>query len=193
MQFYTRTGDQGTTAVMGGGRVFKDDIRIQVIGAIDEVTSWVGVTQSVSSDFPAITAELTTIQHLLFAIGHDFATPDATHYPYQVTDQDVLSLEARIDAYSAQSPALTAFILPGGHPLAAHLQYARTLTRRSERLAVTFMHHAPINPPALSLLNRLADYFFVVARYVNVTCHIPEPTEPNSTGVFHPELKKDDL
>ncbi|MDO4671053.1 MAG: cob(I)yrinic acid a,c-diamide adenosyltransferase [Aerococcus sp.] len=192
MQFYTRTGDKGTTALMGGQRVPKDDIRLEVVGTVDELNSWLGVAIAKGAEFPKIQQELRTIQHLLFRVGHDFATPDATAYPYQVDKTIIHQLEKAIDRHSDKAPDLTSFILPGGHPLACDLHYARTITRRLERLAVAFTHQYSYNEQALIVINRLSDYFFVLARAINVKADVLERTEPLSNGVFHPSFTLDD-
>ena len=167
MKVYTKTGDKGQTSLIGGKRVSKDHLRVSAYGTLDEVNAFVGVAIEVLADYELLQDELQHIQHLIFDCGTDLATVDASR-PYQVTEAAVLWLEEKIDAYQAQLPPLKAFILPGGSFASAHLHVARTATRRAEREIVTLTQTEEINPNVSQCVNRLSDYFFVIARLVNV-------------------------
>jgi cob(I)alamin adenosyltransferase len=169
-KIYTRTGDDGTTGLVGQERRLKSNIRIETYGTIDEANSAIGVAR-VQSVSPEIDAMLARIQNDLFDVGADFATPhslDPPKYePLRATHSQVEWLERSIDTLNADLSPLKSFVLPGGTPLAATLHLARTITRRAERLAVDLMQEEEINPFALHYLNRLSDFLFVVARSVN--------------------------
>lgn len=193
MQIYTRGGDKGSTALMGGERVPKDSPRIEAIGTIDELNSWVGFIVSTLTDWPEAKEELIKIQHYLFDAGNDFSTPQEK-YPYHMKEDATLWLEARLDAYSKIPKEVTSFILPGGSIHAGQLHYARTLARRAERRCVTFIQTDDFyNPEALKFINRLSDYFFVLARVANVRENKEDVLYSNSPSVFHNELTKDDI
>lgn len=192
MQIYTRTGDKGTTKLIGGTEIRKDDARVEAYGSIDELNSVVGLTHSFANDWPALQPELQQIQQFLFDCGNDFATPE-DKYPYRMTEDAILWLEARIDYYTNNAPEITAFILPGGTRLASYLHLARTITRRAERVCVTFTNKKAYNPQALKFINRLSDYFFAVARVSNARAQIEDVFYERSGKVFHPEIPYNDI
>lgn len=192
MQIYTRTGDQGTTRLIGGQSVYKDDARIQAYGTIDELNSMVGLYAAQFSLWPELEQEFLTIQHLLFDCGNDFATPNEK-YPYRMTQESITWLEHRIDHYSQQCSEIEYFILPGGTALSGALHVLRSVTRRSERDCVTYIHHGQFNPYALKFLNRLSDYFFATARYANQLAHVDDIPYTKGGKVFHPALTKEQL
>ncbi len=175
-RIYTRTGDDGTTALFGGGRVLKSHPRLEAYGTVDELNAVIGIvlTHSLPED---IANDLRTLSSWLFVLGADLATPadapTAARVP-RIQDEHVRWLEQRIDAYDAELPPLRNFILPGGHPAAAYLHLARTVCRRAERAAVAAAHAESLNAAALRFLNRLSDYLFVAARIVNHRAEIPE-------------------
>lgn len=168
MKIYTKTGDDGTTALFAGGRVSKDDLRVEAYGTVDELNSTLGLirTFELSSE---IQTWLTDIQNTLFVIGADLATPlDSTpSWLVRLDEAHTTKLEHWIDVMDEHLPQLTAFILPGGHPAAAHTHIARTITRRAERLCVSANHTTPINPQVTIYLNRLSDFLFTLARRIN--------------------------
>jgi cob(I)alamin adenosyltransferase len=169
---YTKTGDDGTTGLFGGQRVSKADGRVEAYGTVDELNAVLGVarTHSRTMEFDAV---LAGFQNLLFTLGSDLATPDPadTHKGKisvpRVTAEHVTPLEAAIDAWEAEMPPLTQFILPGGSPLAASLHHARTVCRRAERCCVSLAGQEPVNPEVIRYLNRLSDALFVLARLAN--------------------------
>ncbi|MFZ4828039.1 MAG: cob(I)yrinic acid a,c-diamide adenosyltransferase [Phototrophicaceae bacterium] len=173
MKIYTKTGDQGMTALFHGGRVSKTHPRVEAYGTVDELNSALGVARALQ---PHADEWLHHIQVELFSLGADLATPlDAeaswlVRLPTQATDW----LEERIDEMSATLPPLTNFILPGGCMVAAQLHVARTICRRAERLTVELSEAEPINPQAIIYLNRLSDFLFTLARYENAHAQINE-------------------
>ncbi|WP_022834794.1 cob(I)yrinic acid a,c-diamide adenosyltransferase [Salisaeta longa] len=170
-KIYTRTGDDGTTALFGGERVRKGHPRIDAYGTVDEVNSFVGLARAhlqASLGNDRLDAVLSDVQNDLFVVGADLATPtDAKPVVPRVKVAHVDVLEAHIDAFEDDLPALKNFILPGGTPGAAALHTARTVCRRAERLGVQASASTPLNEHALTYLNRLSDLFFVLARWAN--------------------------
>lgn len=169
-KIYTRTGDDGTTGLVDGSRAAKDSARLHAIGEVDELNAAIGVAVVALGDAPLVAA-LRRIQNDLFDLGADLATPGEDFTPGEMTLRVVPSqvawLEEAIDTLNAGLPPLTSFILPGGSAGAAALHVARTVARRAERAGVAAARAAPINPQALIYLNRLSDYLFVGARFVN--------------------------
>ncbi|HEU4961303.1 MAG TPA: cob(I)yrinic acid a,c-diamide adenosyltransferase [Sphingomonas sp.] len=164
-KIYTRTGDAGTTGLVDGSRVSKADPRMAAIGDVDEANSAVGVAIA-SLPGGSLGDELARVQNELFDLGADLATPAGIEGALRMTANQVARLEAAIDALNADLAPLTSFVLPGGDPAAAALHLARAVTRRAERSAVEI---GDANPAALAYLNRLSDFLFVAARYVNKT------------------------
>lgn len=168
MKIYTKTGDKGTTSLIGG-RVSKNHVRVEAYGTVDEVNSFIGkaVTELDAKLFQDILADLETIQHELFDCGGDLANVMKERI-YKLQEASVETLEKRIDALSEELPPLKRFILPGGAPAAATLHIARTIARRAEREVVTLMSEVEDVPEVIQkYLNRLSDYLFVAARAVN--------------------------
>ena len=165
---YTRTGDDGTTGLVDGSRVSKTDARMQAIGDVDEANSALGLAAVALADH-ALAPELARIQNDLFDLGADLATPGADFAPSEmvlrIVPSQVERLEHAIDAMNDHLSPLRSFILPGGSAGAAALHLARAITRRAERSAVAIAE--PVNPAALSYLNRLSDFLFVASRHVN--------------------------
>lgn len=192
MKIYTKTGDKGTTALIGG-RVAKDDLRVEAYGTIDELNSFVGkaMTELDTEKFADILTDLETIQNELFDGGGDLANVMKDRH-YKLDEQPITNLEERIDKLMEEAPALERFILPGGSPAAATLHIARTVTRRAERVTVTLMNAADdVSPVVGRYLNRLSDYLFVAARIVNARLGIPDNEYIRSAKVFRTEEKKD--
>lgn len=165
---YTRTGDDGKTALVDGTRVPKDDLRIEAYGAVDELNSIVGLAQLEAHEagLVGMATDLRRVQHQLFNLGSILATPMASQGAQQprVRDQDVAWLEQTMDAANKDLPALTSFILPGGSRLNGLLHLARTVCRRAERIAVTLRRDDGCTEVEVRYLNRLSDAFFVWAR-----------------------------
>ena len=167
---YTRSGDAGTTALFGGGRVPKDSLRVEAYGCVDELNSVLGVavTAVQQADLREI---ITTIQNELFNIGSELAseTGKASGAGHMFTDEEakVAYLETLIDEYDAKVDPLRTFILPGGSPSAAMLHLCRTVCRRAERAVVSLTREEAVNPAVVTYINRLSDLLFVLARYAN--------------------------
>ena len=169
MKVYTKRGDGGETDLAGGGRVAKDDLRVEAYGAVDELNAFVGL--AVLDCAEDLRPELAAIQRTLFEIGAGLATdPQATSEA--LSDQgasgaDVDALEAAMDAADAELAPLAAFVLPGGTRAAAAFHAARTVCRRAERRVVALNRAEAVDETTLRYLNRLSDTFFVWARLEN--------------------------
>jgi cob(I)alamin adenosyltransferase len=171
MKIYTKTGDQGSTGLFGGGRVPKDDVRVEAYGDVDELNAVLGMARSIEP-MPRIDEVLVPIQRDLFAIGALLATPDrdkmALHLQKARIDEGrIAELEHAIDQGEAELEPLTAFIIPGGTPKAAALHVARTVCRRAERHVVRLQHEVELPALAVIYLNRLSDLLFTLARVAN--------------------------
>ena len=170
-KIYTRTGDAGETALGNGARVAKHSARVTAYGTVDETNATVGLARLQAGG--EADAQLARIQNDLFDVGADLCRPDmekdaaAEYPPLRITDDQVLRLEAEIDAMNEALEPLRSFILPGGSALAAHLHLCRTVSRRAERLTVELAETEAVNPAAVKYLNRLSDWFFVAARIAN--------------------------
>lgn len=169
-KIYTRTGDAGTTGLVDGSRLPKHASRMEAIGAVDETNSAIGLAVcALKGDVHA--EALVRIQNDLFDLGADLATPGDDFTPSQMTLRLVASqtawLEQAIDALNDDLPPLTSFILPGGSEAAARVHVARAATRRAERAMTGLAAEWPVNPAALTYVNRLSDYLFVLARAIN--------------------------
>ena len=173
MKIYTKTGDNGTTALAAGGRVAKSHPRVEAYGTVDEANSAIGLARALGA---TQTAWLEHVQNDLFDLGADLSTPlDANmKNPVRIQPEAVTWLEERIDEMSESVPPLRHFILPGGCPPAAQLHIARTICRRAERLTVALGKQEPINEHAAIYLNRLSDFLFTLARYESQQADIPE-------------------
>ncbi|GGF29565.1 ATP--cob(I)alamin adenosyltransferase [Halobacillus andaensis] len=191
MRLYTRTGDKGQTSVIGG-RVEKDEVRVEAYGTVDEVNSFVGKarTELEGAKFTEIQEELERIQHELFDCGSDLANKKSNR-PYKLQQESIDWLEQRMDEYIQKSPELERFILPGGSAASATLHIARTITRRAERLVVTLQKQEEIHPVCLIYLNRLSDYFFGLARYVNMLSEMKDVEYIRSAKVFRSGKRKE--
>ncbi|MBI3927261.1 MAG: cob(I)yrinic acid a,c-diamide adenosyltransferase [Armatimonadetes bacterium] len=161
----TRVGDRGETALVGGSFVSKASPRVAAYGDVDELNSWLGLTVCHLQDRP-IAELLEEIQHGLFTLGADLASPAGVEVP-RIEKQHVLRLEAMMESIMDELPPLEEFILPGGGPGGASLHVARTVCRRAERTTVALAADADVNPEAIIYLNRLSDLLFVMARVAN--------------------------
>lgn len=169
MKIYTKTGDDGSTGLLGNRRVLKSDHRIDAYGTIDELNAVLGTARAHKLDHET-DAVVAQIQDELFIVGSALADPDPTGPFHNALQSDhAESLERRIDAFEAELPTLRRFILPGGSPAAAQIHLARTVCRRAERLLVALAHTPGEHVPDLLIiyLNRLSDALFVLARVVN--------------------------
>lgn len=172
-RIYTRKGDDGTTGLAAGPRRLKSDLRIASYGDIDEANSVIGIARLHMAGDPEVDAMLMRIQNDLFDLGADLATPetgkDLGYEPLRIVDSQVKRLEKDIDRLNGELSPLTSFILPGGSAAAAYLHLARTVARRAERLMVDLARKEgeTVSAPALKYVNRLSDFLFVAARYVN--------------------------
>lgn len=165
-KIYTRTGDSGTTGLVGGGRISKADPLMAAIGDVDEANSAIGVAL-VSIDDDGTADALRRIQNELFDLGADLATPPDMKGALRVTAEQIERLEREIDAMNFALSPLTSFVLPGGAAGAAQLHLARAIVRRAERSAVAASTDNALNPKALTYINRLSDWLFVAARRLN--------------------------
>jgi len=171
---YTRTGDAGTTSLVSGKRVDKDDVRVEAYGTIDELNSNLALlAHNTKLDYQDIDALVRKAQNKLFNIGGYLAN-DKADAVYGLTQADIDELEAAMDTMSAELPPMQGFILPGGTRLSAVADRCRTITRRAERRVVTLSHQAPVDPLVLQYLNRLSDFFFVFARFNNIRNQVEE-------------------
>ena len=171
-QIYTRTGDDGTTALGDFTRVRKDDSRLEAYADVDEANSAIGVALATGELSEDITTLLTRIQNELFDVGADLCTPiveNPAHPPLRVVQSYVDDLEAACDSYNEQLQPLNSFVLPAGTPAAASLHLARTIVRRAERAAWTAKsdHLDAVNELTATYLNRLSDLLFILARVAN--------------------------
>jgi len=169
VKIYTKTGDAGETALLGGARVPKDAPRVAAYGDVDEANAAIGVAAAHAER--ALARLLAGVQADLFAVGARLADPTlrvaARRRKAALTPARVRRLERAIDAHQAQLPPLRAFVLPGGRPLAALLHQARTVVRRAERSVVALSHDEEVEPVIVVYLNRLSDLLFVLARHAN--------------------------
>ena len=170
-RIYTRTGDDGTTALGSGERRPKHDLRVSAYGTVDETNAAIGVVRLHLAHAPDIDAMLGRIQNDLFDLGADLAVPqrDGKAERLRVLETQVERLEQDIDALNENLAPLNSFILPGGTLAAAHLHLARTVCRRAERMVVELASqpNEPVSDAAVQYLNRLSDFLFVASRAVN--------------------------
>ena len=172
-KIYTRTGDNGTTALGSGRRVAKCDLRVEAYGTLDEANAAIGLARLHTREcLPVLDAMLARIQNDLFDLGADLCFPDETKDArgrLQVTDAQVARLEGEIDALNQELAPLRSFVLPGGSPAASYLHLARTISRRAERLMVALAARKDetVDEAALRYINRLSDFLFVAARSAN--------------------------
>jgi cob(I)alamin adenosyltransferase len=163
-KIYTKTGDKGTTALFGGRRLPKHDLRIEAYGTVDELNVYVGLVRDVTSD-EAIRNLLKDIQDRLFTVGATLATdPEKQLSTPDLHSSDIEVLEKAMDDMDTELPALKNFILPGGHTTVSYCHLARVVCRRAERLTVALNEAESVDEMVLKYLNRLSDYFFVLSR-----------------------------
>ncbi|MFZ9661141.1 MAG: cob(I)yrinic acid a,c-diamide adenosyltransferase [Chitinophagaceae bacterium] len=182
MKIYTKTGDEGTTSLIGGTKVPKSHLRIEAYGTIDELNSYIGLCKDLV-EWEHSTGILNEIQDRLFTIGSALACDPIKEPKMRIPDlnlSDIMVLESEIDQMELQLEPMKSFILPGGHPTVSHLHVARCITRRAERCCVRLeMESLEVNPMILQYLNRLSDYLFVLARFIAMKLGVPDiPWKP---------------
>lgn len=179
-RIYTRTGDAGETALGSGERVSKANLRIAAYGTVDEANATLGLARLHTAE-PALArldAMLLRIQNELFDLGADLCVPDRgetlPYEPLRMTQAQCVRLEQEIDELNAALQPLRSFVLPAGHPAAAHLHLARTVARRAERQIVALKAQGGehVNEWAVTYINRLSDFLFVASRWVNATAGV---------------------
>jgi len=189
MNIYTRTGDEGKTSVIGGGRIYKDDLRVEAYGTIDELNAFVGaaVVQAQAAGnarWDELAEQLTIIQHELFDCGSDLSYANPKPEQLKVKGELTERLERWIDECERLTPPVRRFILPGGSALAAALHVCRTVCRRAERRVVSLAKEGTCPAEVGRYLNRLSDFFFVAARAANARCGVSDVEYERSAVVF---------
>ena len=168
IKIYTKTGDDGTTGLVGGTRVKKSEARLDTYGTVDELNTWIGLIRSMTADNKLIEL-LIAVQNILFTIGSKLAT-DEKGKPVtdglRVENSDILKLEEAIDSYEEELVPLRNFILPGGSQVVSYCHIARTVCRRAERLIVRLSQTIEVDKMILQYINRLSDYLFVLSRKI---------------------------
>lgn len=195
MKIYTKTGDKGTTRLVDGTCVEKFNSRVEAYGTVDELNSAIGVLVSLmttnptgpaSENYKAISADLLKLQHWLFNAGSLLATEknDIRAKLPQITESQIVFLEEKIDQMTATLPVLRHFILPGGELTSSQAHMCRTICRRAERRSaeVILPEDKNLENPILVFLNRMSDYFFTLARYLNALAEFPEITWDKNTN-----------
>jgi len=189
MKIYTRTGDQGLTSVIGGGRLPKDDARIEAYGTVDELGAFVGQAAAwMAAQGPGIWADmlerLTQIQQELFDCGSDLSYAVPVPEKMKVKPEMTERLERWIDEYAREASPVQRFILSGGSQPAALLHVCRTVCRRAERRVVTLGASGHCPEEVLKYLNRLSDFFFAAARAANARMNVPDTEYERGAEVF---------
>jgi cob(I)alamin adenosyltransferase len=176
-KIYTRSGDKGTTGLVGGKRVKKNSLRVKCYGELDELNSFLGWarTEADRSNFKKVSEQLAVIQNEAFDLGAYLATPeDDKTMPLAISEKEITRLEAWIDSCIENLPELKSFVLPGGTTLNSVLHVARTICRRTERSVLDLMETEKVDETALKYLNRLSDYLFALARKTSALSNLPE-------------------
>jgi cob(I)alamin adenosyltransferase len=181
IKIYTKTGDNGTTSLLGGTKVLKSDLRIEAYGTVDELNSYIGLCRDLVAD-DAAKIVLLEIQDRLFTIGASLACDPEKERKMRIPDlneEDVKLLENEIDRMDQFLPEMKNFILPGGHPTVSHLHIARCICRRTERCCVRLREGNIEDDLIIKYLNRLSDYLFILARFVAQLLKVEEsPWKP---------------
>lgn len=173
MKIYTKKGDQGQTSLVDGSRLSKASPRIETYGTLDELNSQLGLLIHHMASQPSLDLQVVVLKQTqihLFQLGSQLAceNPDVAKKLPTISNNEVQNLEEQIDLMDKDLPPLRNFILPGGDIAAIHAHICRTLCRRCERLCVELNENSPLNYPAIPYLNRLSDYFYALARWINV-------------------------
>jgi len=182
MKIYTKTGDKGTTSLIGGTKVFKSHLRIEAYGTVDELNSYIGLCKDLLSD-ESSKSVLQEIQDRLFTIGSALACDPEKETKMKIPDlkeSDITLLEKEIDKMDSELPSMKSFILPGGHPTISHIHIARCICRRAERYCVRLeTEKNEVESIIIKYLNRLSDYLFILARYASLLLNVQEiPWKP---------------
>jgi cob(I)alamin adenosyltransferase len=182
LKIYTKTGDKGTTSLIGGTKVPKSHLRIESYGTVDELNSFIGLVYDQTPDEHSRQI-LKEIQDRLFTIGSSLACDPEKEPRLRIPDlkeEDISLLEKEIDSMTGQLPEMKSFLLPGGHPAVSTTHIARCVCRRAERCCVNMQQHEmPVEPIVIRYLNRLSDYLFVLARFTGHQLNVPEhPWKP---------------
>ncbi len=183
---YTRTGDKGETSLVGGHRVAKDSDRLEAYGTVDELSSHLGVLAAMKEVPEEISEHIKMIQNELFNIGSYLATAQEkgkeTTCKSFADNSRIETLEGWIDTLDAGTPAIRAFVLPGGHPAAAAAHVARTVCRRTERIIIRLSRLEFVDEAVIRYINRLSDYLFASARYLNFINNVDEVVWRQDSG-----------
>lgn len=174
---YTRTGDAGTTSLVGGERVKKNSERLEAYGTIDELSSMLGLLATEKYIATEVTGQIRNIQNEMFNIGYYLATdvkPGTEPTCSSMTADKIARLEGWIDTLDEQTPKINAFVLPGGCEAAARAHIARTICRRAERRIIDLAETSYVDPAVIRYINRLSDYLFIAARYLNFMSCVDE-------------------
>ncbi|MBU5336142.1 cob(I)yrinic acid a,c-diamide adenosyltransferase [Intestinibacter bartlettii] len=164
MKVYTKSGDKGTTSLIGGKRIEKDSIRVEAYGTIDELNSYIGLCYHYLKEAQD-KEELRKIQVKLFDVGAELSSPNYKRLKTVIKDEDVEDLEKLVDYYTSKIEKINEFIVPGTSLCSANLHIARTICRRAERKITTLSKEDEINPVILKYVNRLSDFLYILARY----------------------------
>lgn len=176
-RLYTRTGDDGTTSLVGGTRAPKDSLRLEAYGTVDELNSHLGVVAASTVISDELRRDIQLIQNRLFDIGAALATePESEWQPQLPAEKAMAHIEALIDRVDGDLPQLRQFVLPGGHPDAAAANVARTVARRAERRIIALARTVQVDPFILRYVNRLSDFLFAIGRHINIATSTPELT-----------------
>jgi cob(I)alamin adenosyltransferase len=181
-KIYTKTGDSGSTSLIGGTKISKADLRIEAYGTVDELNSYIGLCRDIVTNSNAKTI-LQEIQDRLFTIGSSLAVDPGKESKLMIPDlheSDIIALEQEIDLMNEALPPMKNFILPGGHITVSNIHVARCVCRRAERLCVRLIESSHENYPlVIKYLNRLSDYLFMLARFIGQELNAPEiPWKP---------------
>ena len=169
MKIYTKTGDTGQTALFGGKRLPKDDLRIEAYGTVDELNAHIGALRDSELD-EKVHDMLLEIQDRLFTLGSLLASdPEKSNLKVpQIEESDVTLLEKEMDELNENLPEMRSFVLPGGHPVVSQCHIARCICRRAERRVVSLSAASEVQPVIIQYLNRLSDYLFVLSRWITM-------------------------
>lgn len=175
MKVYTKTGDKGTTGLLGGARVSKSDVRIEAYGSVDELNSWVGLLRDLPSNSTR-NEIFRQIQDRLFVIGSWLAMEGAENVYNipEIKEENIETLENEMDAMDALLPTLKNFVLPGGDISISYTHIARTVCRRAERQVIRLAELAPVSEMIIKYLNRLSDFLFVLSRKLTLELNVKE-------------------
>jgi cob(I)alamin adenosyltransferase len=173
-KIYTKTGDAGETSIFGGKRLPKDHVRIEAYGTVDELNAYLGLLRDQVPD-PETQSRLKMIQDRLFTVGSNLASdPDKELVTPDLRAEDIEGLEKEMDRMNEDLPELRNFVLPGGHQVVSYCHLARCVCRRAERRVIHLARESKVEPIVIQYLNRLSDYFFVLARYLGREMQVEE-------------------